>query len=108
MPNLTLFLPAHAMPPVTALAGLTEQCTALCTGLLLAAVENVHVVYVPVLHGRGRPIFAEVRYRLAAARTPATMARFMEGLDDAIRQATGAEARIRCFGYAAHCLHARN
>jgi hypothetical protein len=108
MPNVTLFLPAHTMPPDTALSDLTEQCTALCTSLLLAAVENVHVVYIPVLHGRGRPIFAEVRYRLAAARTPTTMAQFMEGLDDAIRQATGVEARIRCFGYAAHCIHARN
>ncbi|CTP87479.1 hypothetical protein A6R71_02300 [Xanthomonas translucens pv. arrhenatheri] len=108
MPNVTLFLPAHALPPDTALSDLTARCTELCTSLLLAALENVHVVYVPVLHGRSRPIFAEVRYRLAAARTPTAMAQFMERLDDAIRGATGLEARIRCFGYAAQCIHARN
>jgi hypothetical protein len=108
MPNVTIFIPAHAMPPDAALSDLTGQCTELCTGLLLAAAENVHVLYVPVVHGRGRPIFAQVRYRLGATRTPTTMAQFMQGLDDAIGRATGVEARIRCFGYAAHCIHARN
>ncbi|WP_369977023.1 hypothetical protein [Xanthomonas bundabergensis] len=108
MPNVTLFIPAHAMPSDTALANLTGHCTDLCTGLLLAAAENMHVIYVPVLHGRGHPIFADVRYRLAATRTPTVMAQFMEGLDDAIRRATGCQARIRCFGYAAQCIHARN
>jgi hypothetical protein len=33
---------------------------------------------------------------------------FMEGLDRAIRRQTGLASRIRCFGYAAAAIHARN
>ncbi|MDQ1094708.1 hypothetical protein QE400_004121 [Xanthomonas sacchari] len=108
MPNLTLFIPAQAMPADPVLAALTDHCTALCTDVLLAAVQNVHIIYVPVRHGRGHPVFAELRYRRADARTPAVMQRFMAAIDDAIRGATGATARIRCLGHAPAELHARN
>ncbi|GBQ88470.1 hypothetical protein [Asaia krungthepensis] len=108
MPNVTIFLPAEAMPPDAMLSELTDRCTELCTGTLQAALDNVHVIYVPVRHGRGHPIFADIRYRLAEFRTPQIMERFMAELDDAIRQATGLTTRIRCFGYTASSLHARN
>lgn len=108
MPNVTIFLPADEMPPDAVLSELTDHCTALCTGTLRAALDNVHVIYVPVRHGRGHPVFADIRYRLAESRAPQVMERFMEGLGDAIRQATGFTTRIRCFGYAATSLHARN
>ena len=36
------------------------------------------------------------------------MNQFMEALDDAIARCTGLTARIRCFGYAASNIHARN
>lgn len=108
MPNVTIFIPAAGLPEAAALSELTGRCSDLCTGVLQAALENVHVVYVPVRHGRGHPVFADIRYRLAASRTPQLMERFMQELDDAIRHATGLTARIRCFGYAASCLHARN
>ncbi|WP_234050590.1 MULTISPECIES: hypothetical protein [unclassified Xanthobacter] len=108
MPNVTIFLPADAMPSDTLLSDLTDRCTELCTGTLRAELDNVHVVYVPVRHGRGHPVFVDIRYRLTASRTPPVMEHFMEELDSAIRRATGFTARIRCFGYAAASLHARN
>lgn len=108
MPNVTIFIPADGMPPDAKLAELTVRCTELCTSVLQAALENVHVIYVPVRHGRGHSVFADIRYRLAAFRTPPVMERFMEGLDEAIRQATGVTARIRCFGYPGSSLQARN
>lgn len=108
MPNVTIFIPADRIPPDEALAELTEQCTELCTGILRAALVNVHVIYVAVRQGRGHPVFAEIQYRLESFRTPPVMDRFMEGLDDAIRRNINLTARIRCFGYAASTIHARN
>lgn len=86
MPNVTIFIPADRMPPDETLADLTEQCTELCTGILRAALENVHIIYVPVRHGRGRPAFAEIQYRLGPFRTSLVMAQFIKRLDDAIRR----------------------
>ncbi len=108
MPNVTIFIPANRMPPDGALATLTEQCTELCTSILRAALANVHVIYVTVRHGRGHPVFAEIRYRLEPFRTPPVMDRFMEGMDEAIRRNLDLTARIRCFGYAASSICARN
>ena len=108
MPNVTIYIPADRMPPDEALGELTGQCTDLCTGILRAALVNVHIVYVAVRHGRGHPAFAEIQYRLEPFRTPSVMERFMEGLDNAIRRKAGLTARIRCFGHAASSIHARN
>ena len=96
------------MPADTLLSDLTDRCTGICTGTLRAELDKVHVIYVPVRHGRGHPVFVDIRYRLTAFRTPPVMAQFMEELDDAIRRTTGFTARIRCFGYGAASLHARN
>ena len=108
MPNVTFYLPANLMPADAARTRLTEACTALCIGPLQAAVDNVHVIFVAVLHGRGHPAFAEIRYRQAPHRTPRVMAEFMEALDAAIRDSTGLTARIRCFGYGPAQIYARN
>jgi len=108
MPNVTIFVPDDKMPSDQALAELTAQCTELCTDLLQAALSNVHVIYVGTRHGRGHPAFAEVAYRLEPFRTAPVMQQFMAALDDAIRHRTGLTARIRCFGYAAASIHARN
>lgn len=108
MPNVTIYIPADKMPPDEALVELTEQCTGLCTGILRAALVNVHIIYVAVRHGRGHLAFAEIQYRLELFRTSPVMDRFMEGLDDAIKGNIGLTARIRCFGYAASSIHARN
>ncbi|WP_245270925.1 hypothetical protein [Beijerinckia mobilis] len=96
------------MPSDKALAELTEQCTELCTGILHAALVNVHVIYIAVQHGRGHPVSAEIQYRLEPFRTTPVMKEFMERLDDAIKGNIGLTARIRCFGYAASSIHARN
>ena len=77
MPNVSIFIPADKMPSNAALSSLTCRCTELCTDILQAALENVHVIYVSVRHGRGHPAFADIRYRLAASRTPPVMERFM-------------------------------
>jgi hypothetical protein len=108
MPNVTIYIPAEKMPPEGSLSELTDQCTHLCTMILNAALDNVHIIYVAVRHGRGHPAFAEIKYRLEPFRTKAVMDSFMERLDEIIKRNTGLTARIRCFGYAALAIHARN
>lgn len=108
MPNVTIYMPAEKMPSDITLSALTQQCTEFCTGCLRAKLANVHVIYVGVQHGRGHPVFVDVRYRLEPFRTPQVMEEFMTGLEDSIRQETGLAARIRCFGYAPSSIHGRN
>jgi hypothetical protein len=108
MPNVTFYIHAGQMPSDEHLADLSNDCVELCTNLLNAELKNVHVVYVDVRHGHGHPVFVEVQYRLEMFRTPAVMSRFMEALENAIACRTGLAARIRCFGYAASNIHARN
>lgn len=108
MPNITFYIRAGEMPSDESLAELSRDCIELCTDVLQAALENVHVIYVDVRHGHGHPVCAEVQYRLETFRSPRVMNRFMEGLDNAIARCTGLTARIRCFGHAASNIHARN
>ncbi len=108
MPNVTLYISQDRIPPEETLVALTERCTALCTGILRAALENVHVIFVTVRHGRGHPAFVEIQYRLEPFRTAAVMDQFMKELDDVIQCSTDLTARIRCFGYEASGIHARN
>lgn len=108
MPNLTIYISSEDMPSTQALDGLTEQCTKLCRGTLRAALENVHIVYLPVLRGRGHPVFAEILLREESFRPPAVMDHFMQQLDDAITDHTGLTARIRCFTFSKQHIHARN
>lgn len=108
MPNVTFHISAGRMPSDERLTALSSDCLDLCTTVLEAALENVHVIHVEVRHGHGHPVFAEVQYRLETFRTPSVMNKFMEALDDAIARRTGLTARIRCFGYAASSIHARN
>lgn len=108
MPNVTIYIPADRMPPDDALANLTGQCTELCTCILRAALANVHIVYVAVRLGRGHPVFAEIQYRLESFRTPAIMEQFIDGLDGTLKSTLGLTARIRCFGYEASSIYARN
>ena len=108
MPNVTIYMPTERMPPDANLAALTDQWTELCTGMLEAALENVHIIYVGVRHGRGNPAYAEIKYRLVPFRTKAVMEAFMERLEAIIKGHTGLAARIRCFGYTAPAIHARN
>jgi len=78
MPNVTIFIPSEKMPSDRNLVALTDQCTQLCTGILQAALENVHIIYVGVRHGRGNQAFAEIKYRLEPFRTKPVMDFFME------------------------------
>ncbi|MBZ5794521.1 hypothetical protein K8353_30820 [Burkholderia contaminans] len=108
MPNVTFSIDAKRMPADENLAELSRDAVQLCTQVLEAKLENVHVIFQGVRHGRGHPVFADIRYRVATSRTPAVMNRFMEALDRAIVRRTGLTARIRCFGYTASNIHARN
>ena len=58
--------------------------------------------------GRGHPAYAEIKYRLEPFRTPSVMDDFMARLDEAIKRHAGLTARIRCFGYPADTIYARN
>ena len=108
MPNLTIFIQAEKMPPEAYQSELTEECTRLCTDVLRAALDNVHVIYVAARHGRGHPAYAEIKYRLEPFRTPSVMDDFMARLDEKIKRHTGLTSRIRCFGYPADTIYARN
>jgi len=108
MPNLTIFIQAQKTPPEAILAELTERCTALCTDVLQAALDNVHVIYIAAHRGRGHPVYAEIKYRLEPFRTPSVVDAFIALLDEAIKRHTGLTTRIRCFGYPAPAIYARN
>lgn len=108
MPNVTIFIPADKFPPDQVLAELTRQGAVLCTEILKATLENVHIIYVATRHGRGHQMFVEIKYRLGPFRTQQVMEAFMERLDEVIKRNMGLTARIRCFGYAASSIHARN
>jgi hypothetical protein len=108
MPNVTIHIPAGKTPSDERLAELSRDCIQLCTKVLAATLENVHITYVEVRHGHGHPVFADVQYRVETFRTPAVMNTFMEALDAAITRCTGLKARIRCFGSAASSIYARN
>lgn len=108
MPNVTFYMSARPVLPEDKLGALSRDCVELCTDVLDAALRNVHVIFVDARHGHGHPVFVDVQYRLEASRTPSVMNQFMEALDSAIVRHTGITARIRCFGYAASSIHARN
>ncbi|PXX31034.1 MULTISPECIES: hypothetical protein [Burkholderia] len=108
MPSVTIFIPEASMPSNAALDALSSACATLCTDVLRAAPGTVHVVHVPVRHGCGHPVSAEIRYRPESFRTTELMNRFMTDLDREILRHTGFVARIRCFGYDTIHLHARH
>ena len=108
MPNLTMYIAAEQMPEAKVLDGLAEQCAELCTETLGAALDNVHIIFVPARRGRGQSVFAEILLREEPFRSPEVIARFMHQLDDAITNSTGLSARIRCFSFAQQHVHARN
>ncbi|MEI4741958.1 hypothetical protein OAX51_01525 (plasmid) [Rhodococcus erythropolis] len=108
MPNVTVYVTDEHTPSDSVLDDLTNAITDLCTGLLRALLENVHVVFVRVRPGRGHPVFVEVLYRLETYRPETVMVDFMNRLDDAIVRTCELTARIRCFGYPAGALYARN
>ena len=101
MPNLKFYLSQEHSARFSDLRDLTRTCSALCTGILAAESENVHIIYVDVKPGCGHPVYAELFYRLTNVRTSEVMEEFMRELERAIRQASGLTARIRCFGSAA-------
>ncbi|WP_410955645.1 hypothetical protein [Raoultella planticola] len=108
MPNLTFYISQQHAGRLTDLHDLTRACSALCTGILAAESENVHIIYVEVKPGCGHPVYTELFYRLTSERPPEVMAEFMRELERTIREASGLTARIRCFGSAASHLFARN
>ncbi|KVV53040.1 hypothetical protein WT27_28180 [Burkholderia territorii] len=108
MPSVTILIPETSMPTSSALDALSSACERLCTDVLSAAPGTVHVAYVPVRHGRGHPVSAEIRLRTSSLRTTELLDRFMTELDREIIRHTGFVARIRCFGYDTAHLHARH
>lgn len=108
MPNLTLYVESGSMPSDELLDVLTGRCAELCTGMLRAAPENVHIVYVPARKGRGHPVFAEILFREELFRSPEVMDRFMRQIGAAITDTTGLAARIRCFSFIGRSVHALN
>jgi hypothetical protein len=109
MPNVSVFVPASKMPDKVALDVFTDACTELCTGVLKAALDKVHIIFIPVLsEGRGQDAYVEVKYRLEAFRPPEVMKDFIGRLDAVVKERFSLTARIRCFGYAADAIYAIN
>jgi hypothetical protein len=108
MPNMTWYISEEQMPKAAACDALTAECTDLCTEVLKAALDKVHIIFVTARHGRGHPAYIEIKYRLETFRPPEVMTQFMTALDASMVRHTGLKARIRCFGYAASDIHARN
>ncbi|RQS52729.1 hypothetical protein [Burkholderia sp. Bp8986] len=108
MPSVTILIPGTSMPSSAALDALSSPCETLCTEVLRAVPGTIHVAYVPIRLGRGHPVSAEIRFRIASFRTTELMDRFMAELDREILRHTGSIARIRCFGYDTTHLHARH
>ncbi|KHK52971.1 hypothetical protein PI86_14330 [Burkholderia sp. A9] len=108
MPSITIFIPEASLPSNAALDALSSACETLCTEVLSAAPDTIHVAYVPIRHGCGHPVSAEIRFRTTSVRTTELMEQFMAELDREILRHTGFIARIRCFGYDAAHLHARH
>ncbi|KAB0683552.1 hypothetical protein [Burkholderia territorii] len=108
MPSVTILIPETSMPTRSALDALSSACEQLCTDVLSAAPGTVHVAYVPVRHGLGHPVSAEIRMRTSSFRTTELMDWFMTELDREILRHTGFVARIRCFGYGTAHLYARH
>ncbi|KVL52689.1 hypothetical protein [Burkholderia territorii] len=108
MPSVTILIPETSMPTRSVLDALSSACEQLCTDVLSAAPGTVHVAYVPVRHGLGHPVSAEIRLRTSSFRTTELMDRFMSDLDREILRHTGFVARIRCFGYDTAHLYARH
>lgn len=109
MPNVSVFIPSPRMPDAAALERFTEECTELCTGLLKATLDKVHIIFIPVLpQGRGQDAFVEVKYRLETFRPPEVMDEFIAKVDRVVKDRFGFTARIRCFGYGPQVIFALN
>lgn len=52
MPRLSIYFTAERMPADDSLAALTERCAVMCTDMLGAALDNVHIVYLAARQGR--------------------------------------------------------
>lgn len=108
MPNLTFYISENHADKFKNLSDFTRQCSALCCTTLGADPKNVHIIFVDVKPGCGQPVYAELFYRLTTWRTHEVMENFMRELDCATHEASGLTTRIRCFGFPAEHLFARN
>ncbi len=108
MPNVSVFITRSKMPDEAHRADFTARCTVLCTGNLRAAIEKVHIVFVPVEPGFGHDAYVEIKYRDESFRTPEVMKDFLVQLDRLTGETLGCTTRLRCFGYTAPLIHALN
>ncbi|KJH61621.1 hypothetical protein D9M71_751150 [compost metagenome] len=108
MPNLTFYVSKELLEQIEDVVALTQDFQSLCVEHLGAEVEKVHIIYISVQSGCGHPIYAELRYRLLASRSPEMMTAFMHKLDQIIQKALDVTSRIRCFAYPPEQLYAYN
>jgi hypothetical protein len=109
MPNVSCFIPTQWMPEEAALDRFTDECTELCTGVLNAGLDKVHIIFVPVLsNGRGQKAYIEIKYRVESFRPAHVMTEFIGKLDAVAKKELGLTARIRCFGSAPDAIYALN
>ena len=108
MPNVSVFIAKTRMPSEASRARFNQGCTELCTRNLRAAIEKVHIIYVPVDPGVGHDAYVEIKYREESYRTPDVMKEFLNALAGLTEEAFGCTTRLRCFGYTASLIHALN
>lgn len=109
MPNVTVIIRDERWPDDKSLETFTQDCFGLCTGVLRAAPEKVHIDFVRSNSiGFGHPASIEIKYRTESFRPSAVMAEFVQRLDEAVKSSFDLNARIRCFGFGPAEIHALN
>lgn len=108
MPNLTFYISENHSDKFRNINNFTHKYSALCCDILGAELKNVHIIFINVKPGCGQPVYAELFYRLTTSRTQEVIENFTRELDLATHQTSGLTTRIRCFGYPAERIFARN
>lgn len=72
MPRLSIYFTEERMPAEDSLDALTERCAVLCTDVLGAALDNVHILYLAARQGRGLPASAELAYHWVRRERPSS------------------------------------
>ena len=108
MPNVSVFVSRSSMPNEEGRDRFSRACVELCTGILKAAIDKVHIIFVSVEPGFGHDAYVEVKYREESFRTAEVMRDFLDQLAGLTEDVLGCTTRLRCFGYSAPLIHALN
>tara|TARA_R110000796_G_scaffold88399_1_gene190184 strand:+ start:9191 stop:9523 length:333 start_codon:yes stop_codon:yes gene_type:complete len=110
MPNVTIFTPpSHFVQNHDSKVMFMRECTDICTAVLGAEENKVHIIFVNVLESfTGKDAYIEIKFRYSDQRTQEVMNKFMQLLENIYIHYFSKQPRIRCFAYQAENIFARN